>query len=377
MTKNLCDLPSSENLDISTFSRLLDDTTNSYKFVFFISLLDLLSSQFFKVTLPISLKDLAIEMLVNAWYPHSAFRLSFGLQDGVTRNLDSLGLQIDQSFLKITESNKSILREAIRSRSISNELVRYVPFRLIRPFFKELRGLKDQQVNDQVRQMADQVFETRKPLYKFNQNATAIIIHPEWASYIQTNYRIIRGWVSWGWLQYMQRNNPNTPALVNKLFPPQERESLQNQILYWKTIIENYTGLECVYSGQKINLADLSLDHYLPWSFVAHNQLWNLIPVPRSVGSSKSDRIPSDVYFEKFIRTQHLGLTIFHSYSSEKRWNNYIESYIVDLGFSNTNDLLSFEQLTKQYEIKFQPLMALAISQGFEHDWTYNLNPFS
>lgn len=374
MNKTFYDLPSSEALDISTFSRLLDDTTNSYKFIFFLSLLDTLSCQFFKSISPITLKDLAIEMLVNAWYPHSVFRLSFGLQDMITRNLDLLNLKMDQSFLKITEGNKNILRETIKSKNVDYELVKYVPFRLIRPFFKELRGLKDQQVNSQVKLVADQLFETRKPLYKFDQNSTAIIIHPEWASYIQINYQIIRGWVSWRWLQYMQRNNPNTPALVNKLFPPKERESLQSQTSYWKTVIENSTNFRCIYSGQKLSLDDLSLDHYLPWTFVAHNQLWNLIPVPKSVNSSKSDRIPSNTYFVKFIQAQYLGLTTFYSHSSAKRWNNYIESYITDLGFSAKNDLLNLEQLRKQYELKFQPLMALAISQGFDCDWTYSLN---
>ncbi|MBW4554170.1 MAG: hypothetical protein KME35_24165 [Aphanocapsa sp. GSE-SYN-MK-11-07L] len=370
------DLPASESLDVSTFSRLLDDTTNSYKFVFFLSILDLLSSRFFNVSSPISLHELAVEMLVNAWYPHSVFRLSFGLQDMVTKNLDSLGLQMDQSYLKITEGNKSILREAIKAKSVNYELVRYVPFRLIRPFFKELGGLKDQQVNGQVKLLSEQVFETRKPLYKFDQNATAIIIHPDWASYIQTNYRIIRGWVAWGWLQYMQRNNPNTPALVSKLFPPRERESLQSQTLYWKTIIENYSDLKCIYSNRNLTLEDISLDHYLPWTFVAHNRLWNLIPTSKSVNSSKSDKIPSNAYFEKFIRMQHLGLNIFQNHSSEKKWNNYIESYIVDLGFSSKDDLLSFEQIRQQYEVKFQPLIALAISQGFENDWSYNSNQF-
>jgi hypothetical protein len=365
------DLPTSENLDIATFSRLLDDTTNSYKFLFFLSILDILSSRFFKPSSSISLKDLAVEMLVNAWYPHSVFRLSFGLQDMVTEKLDSSGLHFDKSILNITEGNKNILREAIRSKNIDERITRYVPFRLIRPFFKELKGLKDHQVNSQVKLAAEQFFETRKPLYRFSQDATEILIHPEWIFYIQTNYRIIRGWVSWGWLQYMQRNNPNTPAIVNKLFPPRERESLQGQTSYWRIVIENCEDLRCIYSDQKLSLDNISLDHYLPWSFVAHDQLWNLIPVPRSVNSSKSDNIPNDIYFDNFVKTQHKGLVIFHDHSSPKRWNNYIESYLIDLGFSSKDDLLSFEKLRKQYEIKFKPLIALGISQGFEPDWKY------
>lgn len=366
-------LPNSESLDIATFSRLLDDTTNSYKFLFFLSLLDILSSRFFKVTSPISLKDLAVEMLVNAWYPHSVFKLSFGLQDMVAEKLDSLGLHFDESLLKITEGNKTIVREAIQSKSIDDKLTRYVPFRLIRPFFKELRGLKDQQVNSEVKNAAERLFEARKPLYRFNQDATAILIHPEWASYIQVNYRIIRGWVSWSWLQYMQKKNPNTPAIANKLFPPRERESLDGQTFYWRTVIENYRDLRCIYSDRILDLNDISLDHYLPWSFVAHNQLWNLIPVPKSVNSSKSDRIPSNDYFDRFVWTQHRGITTFYESGIKKNRNKYIEPYFVDLGFSGEEELLNYEKFKRQYELKVKPLIALAVGQGFEPEWKYSL----
>jgi HNH endonuclease len=214
--------------------------------------------------------------------------------------------------MKITEGNKGVLRDAIKNKNRYDELVRYVPFRLIRPFFKELRGLKDYQVNNRITIVAEDMFEVRKPLYKFNQTATEIIIHPEWATYIQANYRIIRGWAAWGWLQYMQRNNRNTPALANKLFPPRERESMQFQISYWEEVLKNCADFRCVYSDKILTLQDMSLDHYLPWSFVAHNQLWNLVPVPKSVNSSKSDRIPNNIYFEKFVKTQHLGITVFY-----------------------------------------------------------------
>ena len=363
-------LPDSESLDIASFSRLLDDTTNSYKFLFFLSLLDILHSRSFKTDSPISLRDLAVEMLVNAWYPHSVFRLSFGLQDMVAEKLSSLGLHLDKPLLKTTEGNKAILREEIKSKNIDDSLTRYVPFRLIRPFFKkELGGLKDQQVNSEVKSAAERLFETRKPLYKFNRDSAEIIIHPEWASYIEINYRIIRGWVSLGWLQYMQKKNPNTPGIVNKLFPPRERESLQTQTSYWRIVIENRQDLRCIYSDQILTLDDVSLDHYLPWSFVAHNQLWNLIPVPKSVNSSKSDNVPDDIYFEKFVTTQHTGLIVSRNHISQ--WTKYVESYLVDLGFSSGEELLNFEILKKQYEIKFKPLIALAVSQGFASNWKY------
>ncbi len=367
-------LPESGNLDISTFSRLFDDTTNSYKFIFFIALLDILRSNHFESSFSINLKDLAIEMLVVAWYPHSAFRLSFGSQDIIARKLDALEISTNQSILKITENNKEILRQNIREKMFNDnyDLIKYVPFRLIRPFFPELTGLKDYQVNGRIKEISEQVFESRKPLYKFSLDATSICIHPEWLEYIQTHYQIIRGWVSWGWLRYMQKNNFNTPALSNKLFPPRERESLQAQTAYWKVVIEQSTDLKCIYSNQALTLNDISLDHYLPWSFLAHNQIWNLIPIPQSVNSSKSNKIPDDFYFSRLIKTQHFGITTFHQCSSPKKWRSCMEPYFVDLGFLSESDLLDFDKFNRQYHLRVQPLIALATSQGFEGKWKYS-----
>jgi hypothetical protein len=364
------ELPRSQDLDTVKFSRLLDDRTNSYKFLFLLSILDILSSRFFKVPAAIDLKEIAVEMLVNAWYPHSVFRLSFGLQDKIAQNLDRLALKSDKSILEATGDNRHVLRQAIAKGGVEAGLLRYVPFRLIRPFF-ETGGLKDSQVNQQIQVMADRLFETRKPLYKFNDSATSILIHPEWVSYLQNNDRVVRGWVLWNWLQYMQRNNPSTPNIVSKILPSQERESLNSQTNYWKTVIANCPELQCIYSGQVLVTTKLSLDHYLPWSFVAHDRLYNLIPVPREVNSSKSDRIPSNSYFDSFVKIQHLGLTTFYNHGLRPQWNKYIEPYLVELGFAESRDLLNLEKLRRQYQLRFQPLVALAISQGFAGDWVH------
>ncbi len=47
------------------------DTTNSYKYLFCLSLLDILRRHHFQPTSPIPFFDLIVEMLANAWFPHS------------------------------------------------------------------------------------------------------------------------------------------------------------------------------------------------------------------------------------------------------------------------------------------------------------------
>jgi hypothetical protein len=160
MSELIGNLPLYDDLDIPTFSRLLDDNTNSYKFMFMLSLLDLLSNRFFRISSPISVRDIAVEMLVNAWYPYAVFRLSFGSQDMTGRNLDDLNLGLNQPFSKVTEGNKDVLRDAINAGKIDGLLTRYVPFRLIRPFFQIPKGLKDHQVNAYIKLAAERGFES-------------------------------------------------------------------------------------------------------------------------------------------------------------------------------------------------------------------------
>ncbi|MEA5561301.1 HNH endonuclease domain-containing protein [Planktothrix agardhii] len=382
-------LPSSNSLNISALSGLFNATTNSYKYLYFLSLLDILRRRKFETSSSITFREIIVEMLANAWYPHTYSKLSFGTQDKITQKLDSLNLEISDPILKFTDTDKKLLLKTISSQKI-NDIIsyfkKYVPFRLLCPFLEQ--ELKEENISRGIGNDLDlampnivqKYFESKKPLYYFNsteyKNCNSLIFSSEWAEYLQENYPIVRGWVSWEFLKYMQQKNPNVPNIVNKLFMPQQRDSLSNQTKYWKIIL-THKEIQCIYSKVKLNKDNISLDHYLPWSFVAHDQLWNLIPTTQSVNSSKSNNLPStNQYFENFIKLQHLGLTVscqyFKQNSKQKTWEKYTEPFISELKISNTDDLLDLEKLTNAYKITLNPLIALAKNQGFSSNWVYS-----
>ncbi|MBD2156165.1 HNH endonuclease domain-containing protein [Leptolyngbya sp. FACHB-16] len=375
-TSGVRQLPESAEVNIAALSRLFADTTNSYKYVFFISMLDILKRRNFDALQPIAFKELIIEMLANAWYPHTYFKLSFGIRDKIAESLDSLTLDIQEPILKFTDTDKKLLRAAIDDQDLKQviqKLRRYVPFRLIVPFFEnELANIENRHKGNTLDVLVPKVAEThfgdRKPLYRFDSDnyssCNAIILHPSWAIYLEKHHAIVRGWASWEWLSYMQKRNPNTPSIIHKLFAPNKRESLSKQTVYWRIVLENI-DLRCIYSGQPIEINNFSLDHYLPWSFVAHDQLWNLVPTLPEVNSSKSNDLPSPGFFEKFVEAQHRGLRVCHEKLATQQWNKTVETYINDLGIQNQDDLLDLEKLGNSYSHVIQPLVSLAINQGF------------
>jgi hypothetical protein len=371
-------LPNDNSLDISALSRLFESTTNSYKYLYFLSLLDILKRQKFDILSPISFQDIIVEMLANAWYPHNYFKLFFGTQDQIAKKLDSLRLEITEPILKFRDTDKKLLRTTISEQNIDDIvkfISKYVPYRLIRPFFsEETRGFQDNDVNLAVITLSKNQFENKKPLYCFNaekrKDCNAIILHPDWIQYLERNYTIVRGWASWEWLKYMQQKNPNIPNVVNKLFMPQQRDSLSKQIKYWKTVLI-HQEIKCIYSEVQLNKDEISLDHYLPWSFVAHDQLWNLIPTTQSVNSSKSNHLPSQRYFCDFVNLQYLGLKISYDNIPKNKWLKDIEPFVSDLKVNQVDDLLNLEILSNAYETNLQPLITLASNQGFNANWVY------
>ena len=374
-------LPNSGQVNVSALARLFYNTTNSYKYLFFLSILDILERRQFEFELPISFQDMIVEMLANAWYPHTFFKLSFGALDKIAQKLDSLDMTIDQPIIQSRDTDKKLLREAIASqdlKDIISHLRRYVPFRLIIPFVESHLGSvsrKGDNLDRAMPEIVDRYFEVCKPLYRFNstkyKDCKTITIHPDWASYLKQHCSIIRGWTAWEWLTYMQKCNPSTPAVANKLFMPIKRESLNKQSEYWRLVLRSQQ-LHCIYSNEIISPKQFSLDHYLPWSFVTHYQLWILIPTLPEVNSSKSNNLPDEQYFDNFVHLQYIGLTTTHSALGESQWEKQIESYISDLGIGMKNDLLSVEKLRNAYAKVLNPLLALAANQGFSVGWHYS-----
>jgi hypothetical protein len=152
-----------------------------------------------------------------------------------------------------------------------------------------------------------------------------------------------------------------------------KRDALSKQTRYWRTILAHADRpeLRCIYSGKILTADAFALDHYLPWSYVAHDQLWNLIPAPAAVNSAKSNHLPSPDYFRDFVALQHRGLVVANSIMTPGAFAKLTEDHLADLHLFSPAALLDIEQLTRAYEQNIGPLITLATNQGFTPDWQY------
>ncbi len=363
------ELPDTHKLPIEKLSICFRDTTNAYKFYWFLSILNHLLE---KGTPTIPIKDIAIRMIASAWYPLDYYKLSFGKQDGFKKIacLISNKIEVDNS------PNSPSLFEQINQKLHFSEideiykkvdiLLRWVPFRFIRPFFKnELIGLPDAQVNTRIIKLANSATNRNLCPYYFGNNE--IIITNNWYNYFQTNQIILRHFVKWNLIKFLQRNNPNVIGLSEKLEKPKERDMRQAK-LYWKIYLD-HKQTKCIYSNEILDSKSFSLDHFLPWTFVAHDQVWNLIPTTKTANSAKSNRLPSlELYLNKFSILQFDAFKFHYSNSNHQ----LLEDYSSLIGLSNeVLNNYKTPEFKMQLKQKIVPMFETAKNLGFTYPFIY------
>ncbi len=106
------------------------------------------------------------------------------------------------------------------------------------------------------------------------------------------------------WIKFLEGINREEDSymLASKLDRSTERENLNS---YRKALLE-FGQAECFYCGKK--LSDNAVDHFIPWSFVKDDRLWNFVLACPSCNSRKSDRLTSQTFLSSMrSRNERLG----------------------------------------------------------------------
>lgn len=363
-------VPYSDKVNTRIFSRLLDEdkVVASYKMYWLLGILDEASLG----NEEIEFKRIIARMITYAWYPILHFKLSFGRFDSLNKSVNYVTEK--NSEFKANCDEKKLLDFLTRSsdpglNKMMRELTYKVPFRLLSPFFtEELRGLKDYSKDKLIAQLS---LKDDKCLYKIiKADNDKIVLNEGWADYLKNNYKLIKAWIYYKLVCFIQKRNPNVPSIAFKLEAPRNR-NLTAATKLWNKIIAS-TNIKDIYTGQEFNADNyknygvLSIDHFIPWSFVMHDELWNLTPTFKNINSKKSDNLLLfDIYIDSFCSIQYKAF----SYICDNKLTNALEDYMYILRLDNPYDY--YKQSSREtFSLKLRqcilPLYQIAENQGFQ-----------
>lgn len=345
-------LPLKNGLPINLLAACFNKTSATYKFYWLLSILQ--SVEVGKTE--ISKRDLFARMISNAWFTVNYFHVSFGKQDKLQRAIEVLK---DIESLRIDDEEEKIFQKlSITKNRNSLKHLQYfnsqVPHWFLSPWFPHMNRAEIYKESRNYR---------GKCLYAlFNEKIT---INPEWKNYLNENSKVLKDFCYWNLAIFLQTKNPNVPDIPNKLIKPAIRSSLTKQrIGFWDIVLKELGFVYCIYTGNKLTIGNYAVEHFVPYSFVSHDLIWNLIPADKSFNSTKSDKLPKlEKYFNPFFSLQKTAIKII-SMKSPK--NKFLEDYLTI--FSDLGELYNLsENLTRQkFKEQLQPLITIASNNGFE-----------
>lgn len=375
-------LPAASEIDVRRFSNILDYSTQSasYKPLWLMGILEEVK----KGNQKIDFKTIGCHMVSKVWYPILHCKLSFGYQDSLPRIVTSLS---EKLTLKPDEKVNHIFNTlmAMDEKELFKEikvLFDMVPYRLLSPFY----SVKGNNFNKTIKEMTA---EDPTAFYQFVEGSKTILIGNAWFEYMNSNQVIIEAWIEYSMIYYLQKKNPNVPAIPLKIKAPDKRD-LNDATKLWK-YYGTYKPLRDIYINKTFTnetmekYGSLSLDHFLPWSFVLHDEVWNLLPSFKNINSSKSNDLPSlEVYLKDYCNLQYDLFNFIRAYPHQgkniKEMKKLMEDYlhIMPAGNAFGNKSKEIEEQERAWyqigEDKFkdclrgtvEPLYQIAYNQGYE-----------
>jgi hypothetical protein len=363
----------------SVIGLIFENTDTTYKFFWFLSLLDRAKATGSRTDLQVEITELAREMIAQAWPCRRLFKLWFGHQDRLQRLIDQLAeksgladsarlIEVRDAALELSEVDLSVLQD-------------FVPYRFLTPWLRTaLVGVTDHARNQLIQLLAARSANSPRPTpYSFDSvigRPKQIAIGSKWLTFLQSNHLPLRAFAQLSVARYFETRNPGIPGIINKLDRPGIRK-LEKARAFWDTVLAN-RPLQCIYSGEPIR-ADYDLDHFLPWSFVTHDLIWNLTPAPGAINLAKSDAVPNlSRYLPAFVGQHYLAMPVLKRALSNVRGAHLRALEAITLEYANFFKvpltelfLLSRERYADVLSTELHAQADVARRLNFETDWIW------
>ena len=302
-------------LDLESFALMLKDPSYCYKFYWLEAIVNLISEGVTETTFDAIID----EMICSAWYSVREFHIhlsGLGSNGDVRDGLERAILRLSELSELPANASKVEIRNEIRNHNkelcqAKEQLTHMVPYRALAGFFANAGEV----VNwDSIRRLTAYIeaFDRNITSLPYTLGTSSklsreVRFNPDWIQMIQDHIVPILGWIQYEKVKWLQNNNPEVPGLVYKLAPMDEKMRKLGKVRkLWEGVLE-CREIRDVFTDQPVQAGKYDIDHFIPWSFVMNDELWNLMPMDSSLNSAKSNRLPQwNPFYRRFAENQFM-----------------------------------------------------------------------
>ena len=142
--------------------------------------------------------------------------------------------------------------------------------------------------------------DTNKLFYSFSRRDEWLQINPVMYDFVCKHKIIIEKLNYYEWAKFLEKVNDdhNTSKLLDKIDASSKRTNLSK---YRKILYEEFEYKNCFYCGKKLNPKSIDVDHFIPWSFIKDDNIWNMVLSCPTCNRKKNDKLPSREFLRDII----------------------------------------------------------------------------
>lgn len=141
--------------------------------------------------------------------------------------------------------------------------------------------------------------DTGYTIYDFDNGKEQLKLNRNFYSFMQRFQRVLNYLTNYHLALFLEKFNDkgDTTNLLLKVENVSKRSSLDQ---FYQVLSSFYNG-KCFYCGKIIKKETAHVDHFIPWSFVQADQLWNLVIACSTCNLSKSDKLANERFLNIII----------------------------------------------------------------------------
>jgi len=186
--------------------------------------------------------------------------------------------------------------------------------------------------------------DTEGILYGFSKKERKITLTSSGYEYLLKYQTTVFKLVNYELAKFLQKKNPlvTQGILLEEIENITQRESLQQ----FQQLLVEHSGSSCFYTGKPLVAGKriIAVDHFVPWSFVHSDELWNFVLTSTTLNSSKGSKLPAERYLQQLDERNRHFMQI---------GDVYVKQYMEKYDFNKFNKLYEYAELN-----------------GFEKGWT-------
>lgn len=149
--------------------------------------------------------------------------------------------------------------------------------------------------------------DTGKYFYSFHLKKEYLALNLPVQQFLKKHQSMLYTVVNYQLAEFLEKYNTSEAAqyLLTKVKAVSKRASLQN----FRVLLEENNATQCFYCHKKLQQKHTHVDHFIPWSYVQNDALWNFVLACGTCNMQKNNRLAKPEYLEKIFERNTILMT--------------------------------------------------------------------